>query len=180
MNYQKLLKYELTNTDLQKLVGKIPVIKFPNLSKYKSIDELLNNKYNAVIIFYETQAQNVGHWSTVFKNKYGIEYFDPYGLSPIEDLNHISEVIRVKLKEVNNNLGNLLSNTNENVIYNTHDYQKWAGDVSTCGRHTAVRLMNKNLSEKQYFNYLSNYMKENNLPSFDDCVVKITYQILKH
>ena len=181
MNFNKLQEYELSNTDIQKIVGKIQIIKYPNLKKYKSLDELLNNKFNAVVIFYETQSSNVGHFTCAFKNNGVINYFDPYGLSAMDDLKHISQTIKIQLKEVTPYLPKLMQNAvnnGESVIINKTDYQQWKSDVSTCGRHTSVRLLNKNLNDKQYYEYLSNYKKKHKLPTFDDCVVDITYKIL--
>lgn len=182
MNYIPLENYELSNIDIQHILGKIPIIRYPDLIKYKSLNQALNNKFNAFVLFYETENSNVGHWCCCFRNPdNSISYFDSYGLSPLDDLDHISQQIRVKLKEITPYLPNLIKKAvqaGETVFINKNDYQSWKSDVSTCGKHSSVRLLNRNLNDKQYFNYLVSYMKQNNLPSFDDAVCDIIFKII--
>jgi hypothetical protein len=183
MNFNKLEKYELSNIDIQKILGKIPIIQYPKLKNYKSINELLNNKFNAFVLFYETEASNVGHWCCCFKNINDgiINYFDSYGLNPLQDIKSISKKIRIKLKEVIPYLQNLLNDavkSGQKIYINKNDYQSWKGDVSTCGRWVSTRLLNRKMNDEQFFTYISKYTREHNFTTFDDSVCDIIYNII--
>ena len=182
MDYNKLQKYELTNTDIKKILGKrINIIPYPELKKYSSFDSCFQNN-GCCIIFFETVSDSVGHWQCIFKtsdNSY--EFFDSYGLKPSGDKNYIQRKILIELDEIKPYLPNIINNelqSGSNVIFNANDYQQWANDVSTCGRHVCTRLLHRNLSEKQYYAFLKKYMTDNKLKSFDEVVVNITYNII--
>lgn len=180
MNFKKLLTYELNNNDINKILGKINIIKYPDLAKYNDINKCFGNK-NAFVIFFETQNKNVGHWQCMFKQNNNLFFWDSYGLAPGTEINYISKQIAIQLKEYKPVLLDLLNkavSNGQNVYYNNTDYQQWKGDVSTCGRHICTRILNDKMTEQQYYNYLTNYMRQNKLPTLDDAVTDITYKIL--
>jgi hypothetical protein len=182
MNYEKLEQYELSNTDIKKILGKrINIIPYPQLKKYSSFDSCFQNN-SCFVLFFETTNSSTGHWQCVFKNNNVYEFWDSYGLIPSGDKNYIQNNILVQLDEIKPYLPDIIDNEiqrGSTIIFNTIDYQKWIGSVSTCGRHVCSRLLHKDLNEKQYFTYLTKYMQENKLNSFDEAVVKITYDIIR-
>ena len=179
----QLEKYELSNTDIKKILGnRVNIIPYPKLKQYTSFDAMFQN-VGYCVIFFETVSATTGHWQCIFKtsdNNY--EFWDSYGLKPSGDKNYIQNKILIQLDEVKPYLPDVINNvlqTGKTVIYNAIDYQQWIGSVSTCGRHICTRLLYRDLNEKQYYNFLIKYMQDNNLNSFDEAVVKITYEMIK-
>ncbi len=185
LDYDKLEQYELSNFDLLKILGKgTNIVKYPDFVNYDDITQCFNNKPYC-IVFFETLNNITGHWQLLLinKSKKRLEFFDPYGISCKETPSRISKKIRIKLKENVNILYKLLKkfqaeNQNWFVTENKFPYQKMAANVDTCGRHCAVRALKYKLTEDQYYNYLSKYMKDNNLLDYDECVVNLTYDVI--
>lgn len=148
---KELENISLSNDEVLKLVnGKANLILYPELSKINNIDDVLN-PYGACIILFLTK-KNYGHWTCIFKlDEDTIEYFDPYGL-------YIDDALNFKMnkyfRKVNNqdfsHLTYLLYKSPYTITYNQYKFQKKMNGVSTCGRHTAMRLILRKLSLEQY------------------------------
>ena len=84
------MNISLSSDDILKaLDSKVKIIQYPDISKYKTIDNLLA-PYNRVVILYLT-TKNYGHWVCIFKNKNNqIEFFDSYGIKPDNELKFIN------------------------------------------------------------------------------------------
>lgn len=181
MNFINLDSYELSNIDIKQCLGPTKIIRYPNLKKYNDIVDCFD-KQGRCIIFFETTSKNSGHWVCCFKqNPKTIIYFDPYGLAPDADLNYISKLAQVKLKETKPLLHALLRNaqmSGYDVQVSSYDYQQWKNNINTCGKHCVVRLMNQTLNLQQYYNFMKSYKSKYNLSSFDDVVSYIVYNII--
>ncbi|MDR3550742.1 MAG: hypothetical protein P4L31_04970 [Candidatus Babeliales bacterium] len=182
MNIANVENTELTDSDLKQLLGNnINIIPYPNLKRYKSLNDCFG-KRNFFIIFFETESALSGHWTMMLRQGNTYEYFDPYGLGIDCDKKYIEERTLTKLKENEPILINMCHDAISKgftVFANTIDYQRWSNNVGDCGRHCAVRASHANLTELQYYNFLMQYMKDNDLSDFDECVSEITYQVLK-
>jgi hypothetical protein len=122
---------------------------YPNLKKYKSIDQLLG-PHKACVLLYETK-QDYGHYVCVMKqgnNKY--EFFDPYGDKPDGELKFIPENFREVSGQEYPHLCYLLYKSGGSVEYNDHKLQKKSQDVSTCGRHVACRINFRDTPLEEY------------------------------
>lgn len=142
----------LSNDEVLKLVdGQANLIQYPQLLRINHIDEILN-PYGACIVLYLTK-ENYGHWTAIFKlNKNTLEWFDPYGLQPDEEQYFkMDPKFRKKVGQDYPHLLELLYNSGYNITYNQHQFQAHKSDVKTCGRHTAVRLMCRDMSLKKYY-----------------------------
>lgn len=149
------MNYSLSNGDINKLLdGKCNIMSYDQLSKYDNIDSAMG-KYGALILLYQTK-QNYGHWCCVFKrNNNTIEFFDPYGLFPDDELEFVPKNMRKVLNEDYPHLTWLLYNSGyKKIDYNSKQLQKFKGDVNTCGRHCAVRIMLRNLPIDEYIKFL--------------------------
>lgn len=161
INMNKLIKeleeISLSNDEILELVdGKANLILYPELSKINNIDEILY-PYGACIILFLTK-KNYGHWTCIFKvNDNTIEYFDPYGL-------YIDNALNFKMdkyfRKINNedfaHLTYLLYISPYNISFNQYKFQKKLKGVSTCGRHTAMRLILRDLSLDEYKKFMTN------------------------
>jgi len=170
----KLMQYALGDDDLRTLLGNdVKIITYPELGK-ESLGDLLGPGGHTLLLFL-TEDKTHGHWLTVLGQDGGkkIEVFDSFG-TPIDgdrawlDQNKLSS-----LHETLPLLGDILKAAQEEGIQVVHNTTKLQGDhADTCGRHVAVRLLNKELPIEEYVKRL----KGQGNP--DEVVTKITYNLL--
>jgi hypothetical protein len=130
----------LSAEDILKLArGEANMIKYNALENVQHIEQILQ-PYGACIILYEV-APNMGHWTTVFKDKKGtLEFFDPYGLQIDEQLSHLPAPYCHSAPHLTRLLVDAVSRGYK-VTYNPWHFQtRNAPDVSTCGRWVGARL----------------------------------------
>lgn len=146
----------LSNFDIMRICdGKVNIVTYPELSEYSSIDDVLG-KYGAAIILYLTKKK-YGHWVAIFKvNRHQIEFFDPYGLRPDDQLDFINQHFRVENNEKKPHLSYLLYNSPYTVTYNDDRLQKMIKDVSTCGRWCAIRIVLRKLKLPDFVRIFKN------------------------
>lgn len=152
-----LRKKPYSNDDILKICdNKTKIISYNTLYDYKDIDEVLH-PFNNIVILYETRP-NYGHWVCLIKHKHKnkIEFFDPYGLSPDEQLDFINSEFRVKNNEYYPILSDMLYNSKYKIVYNSTKLQKYSDNISSCGRHVALRIILSYLSLNNYVNLLKN------------------------
>jgi len=124
------------------LDGKIRVIIYTDLGKYKSINELLY-PYDGCIILYKT-SNDFGHWTLLLRNRWGIEFFDPYGV-PIDDqIKFIIDNYREIKNQLYPHLTALILNSGyKYIISNKVQLQKKSVSIQTCGRWCIFRYINR-------------------------------------
>ena len=145
----KLLESKsLSNEDLMKIVNhKANLLIYHQLKGYDNIDDVLG-PHKACILLYET-SYNYGHWCCIFKrDKDTIEFFDPYGYYPDSELKWIPKYLRKNGRYPH--LSWLIYHSPYKLIYNDHRLQRSKKDVSTCGRHVGVRLVNRDIPIDTY------------------------------
>lgn len=118
----------------------------------------------------------VGHWTCLFINRTTglIEFFDPYGYYPDEERHFIPGNIWEK-PYLTKLLYRSSLDKNAKIEFNEYDYQgREDFNVSTCGRYVGIRVLLKNLTNKQFHNlFYSTNKKENNFN-----ITFITFMIL--
>jgi hypothetical protein len=110
----------------------------------------------------------------MLKKKKGIEFFDPYGEKPEEQLEDIPQSKLEMLDQAQPFLTKLLRGSGLPVYYNKYGFQKEKANMNTCGRHCAVRLLYAPYSLEKY----KSIIDKSGLPP-DDFVSGITYDKLK-
>ena len=109
-----------TDKQILKLAGKdTEMITYPNIKRYKSLDELFGNKKNVIILYVhnETQSSITGHWCCVIKHPNSYEFFDSYSLLPDDIIMMKTEEDREETRQDHNYLSELLYNSNK--LWNT-------------------------------------------------------------
>lgn len=175
----KIKAYALSNQDIQDILEpdtKIWV--YPDFATMSSIDDAFDSLGRCVFLFL-TVSPSVGHWLCMFKRGNNIiEYFDSYGEKPEAQRKWISEDTLEELGEEEPYLMNLLRASSYKVFWNTHAYQKDKQDYNTCGRWVVARLLCKDKSNLEFFNFVKSGMKEMRVSSPDDWVSLWTYEQL--
>jgi hypothetical protein len=167
----------LSDNEVLKIIdGKANLEVYPNLHKYKSIDQLLG-KYGACIILYEAMP-NYGHWCCIFKvNNKLIEYFNPYGGFhegfPDDSLNFIPPDFRETSNQNYPYLSRLMYISPYELSYNEISFQKKGNDIKTCGRWCALRLSLRKYDLYQFYDIVESLKQKMKL-SNDKLVTLLT------
>jgi len=78
---EKIETYALSEDDIRKLIGKVPIMRYPELEKFSTPDEMFKGN-RAVVLLFLTENNDMGHWLAVLNHPNQIEVFDSYGVSP--------------------------------------------------------------------------------------------------
>lgn len=142
----------LSGTEVLRLVNyRSKIIRYPDLHRYGTLDECLA-PYGSFFLLYES-SPGYGHWTSVTLYKGVITYFDSYGKKYDTMLNDINPVWRRESHQDYPYLTKLFEESKYKIQYNNHQFQKRDSDVKTCGRWCAIRIMLKELPQKD-FTYL--------------------------
>lgn len=132
--------------------GRAKVVLYPDLKKYKTIDDLLD-PHGAVFLLYEFK-KNLGHWTLVFRQGDSIEHFDSYSYMPDEEMKFIPDDFRKINDMLMPRLAKLLGRAAEGgrkICYNQFELQSEGKNIMTCGRHCLVRLWLKDIPIERYY-----------------------------
>lgn len=154
--YEDIKKKEHIPTSDEQLLSAVDtnIVRHDELYRVKDIQSLIKN--NALIIFYDHTAGDIGHWCCLTKRNHIVEFFDPYGRN-IDSEEYIGDR-EPYLKK-------LLMKTNYDVRYNPYDFQGRGRPMSTCGRHVVTRILLKDKPLSYYKKFMSN-IDSNDLVSF--------------
>lgn|SRR5574337_1618016 len=175
MNKQLLKELKakaLSNDEIYKLLnGKVKILVYPELSKFKNIDQLLS-PHGCAIILYQTK-KNFGHWIALIKQgKNIIEHFDSYGIKPDGELKFVKSYMRKELGQEYPHLTYLLYHSPYQLSYNQYRLQKMQKHISTCGRWSVARCILKDVPLDQFVKL---FKVKNYTP--DDVVTMLTYEM---
>jgi len=172
MTLQQVEGYALGDDDIAKMLPNTHIFTYPYLKNVKNIDEVFDDDGRAVML-YLTENDHTGHWVGLLRKPDHIEFFDPYGEKPDNELQWASGGLRKELGINQPILTKLLRQSEVPVIYNKTPYQKEKDSIETCGRHTASRLLFSHLSLPQYHDMI----KKSKLDA-DDFVAGLTYPLI--
>jgi len=74
---RNLINYSLSNIDIAMYLDKPNIVKYSDLAKFNSIDQVFDG-YPYVIILIES-GLNKGHWTCLCRYNNSVEIFDSYG-----------------------------------------------------------------------------------------------------
>lgn len=134
------LGYALGDDDIKEVLPDAKIMDYEQLRDYNTIDELLPNNGDYVILLYEHQ-QNSGHWCLVMKLNNRIEFFCSYGTPPDGQLKWVDYNIRKELKSDVPHLSHLFDTCPYDVVYNDVAFQGKDESIATCGKYCVVRVL---------------------------------------
>jgi len=161
-------KYALNGLEIKLLNPDAKILKYPDLYKYDSVEEIFGDK-RKVIILYLMINDSVGHWTTLFLNQDGINFFDPYGVPPDFEFELLSKRKRTQLDQEQDYLLQMLSP--HKVIFNNITYQEQG--TMTCGCFVSHRLNHSHLNDPQYFSIFADSNKRPDNLVADWCFSKL-------
>jgi hypothetical protein len=170
MSLAKKMEKYLSGTDMIKGTG-VPFVLYPDLQKYKDLDDLLGEK-GAVVVLYETQ-KNSGHWTLVFRQGKTVEFFDSYNYKPDGEFKFVPDDFRKINDMVFPQLTKMLYDSGYEIHYNNFKLQSNGRNIATCGRHVITRLRYKDLDINKFYKMLKNISKKTGY-NFDEIVTILT------
>lgn len=166
------VKFEaMDDGDIHYYLPDARILKYSELSKYKTIQSLLPKHKSYVILLYPVQSIQSGHW--VCLTRYGdvIEYFDSYGGKPDTPFNWPTSNFKKNRKYLSE-----LLDKSKKVVYNSIDFQSKKDPlISTCGAFVVFRILSmiELDADLEKNNLLLQTLKESNPEmTFDDIVVQ--------
>ena len=166
------IKYEsLDDEDIRYYLPDARIMKYSELSKYTTIEQLLPKHKSYVVLLYPVSSETSGHWICICRFNITIEYFDSYGGKPDSPFNWSTS----NYKNNKRYLTDLFKKTKSRVTYNSIDFQsKKDMNISTCGAFAVFRVLtmielDADISKN---NLLLKSLKQSNEDlSYDDIVV---------
>ena len=145
------MNYSLSDRDLRTMFPNTPIVTYPQLAHYQSLDQILGSDGSVIILF--LSDEHYGHWTCLFTypDHLTVEFFDSYGSSPRAEWGFIPQAIRQRLHENAPYLNQLLKRSLYHVVDFPYDLQSHGDDVCTCGDHVACRLLNREFTARQYY-----------------------------
>jgi hypothetical protein len=143
----------------------LPYVRYNDLDKIESLDELINIDQPGISILIETKP-HVGHWILLLKRSPTlVEFFDSYGLGIDAQLDY------APYSAGHEYVSNLLTNWADNspksgpkkriVEYLNSSIQSRDPRVVTCGRHVGWRYINRSMSLRKYLDSFEFHEKPN-------------------
>jgi len=155
---EKDLAKSLDENEIMKLVdNKSKIVLYSDLHKYRNLHELLS-PHGAAFILYQ-QKPEYGHWTVLFRQSTNvIEFFDPYGVFPDDELKWTEPHMRDQLNMNYPYLTALLYNAPRNytLTYNEHKFQSSRAGINTCGRWCATRLSLRDITLNEFIKMNAN------------------------
>jgi len=156
----------------QLLKSNVKIIRYNELKKYKSIDELLPKAFDYCFLLYLEEAYK-GHWVGLVRRENIIYYFCSYGSKVDEPLSWVNCETREKLGVAKPYLSDLFNASDFTIYYNPVKYQNSRDDYNTCGRYIVLLIQRFRKDEKynlqKYYQYLTKLKHTFNL-SYDQIV----------
>lgn len=155
---KRLKQISLSNEELDEILGKDTLIyRYPMLAKYQNIDDLLGPNRECIILY--MTGENYGHWTCLFEAPDGtLEFFDSYGYFIDDELDFNNDLhFRREQNQDYPHLTWLLYNSGYPISYNQYQFQSDNKDITTCGRHVAVRLLLRHLTLDEYKDFIDSF-----------------------
>ncbi len=135
---KKIEEIPMDDIDLKYYLGdSLKLLTYNELGKYNSIDQLLPNDKDYIILLYPVVSETNGHYAMLYRFDNVIYYADSYGLEVDEPLS-FSE----KFKNTPKKLSHLLDDCVLPIYYNTISFQnKKNTTISTCGSYCVFFIL---------------------------------------
>jgi hypothetical protein len=170
------LSYFGSNEDIKNALGcgDDKIIKYSELSRYNSIEELLPEQFDYIIILIENN-RNSGHWVCLIRMKNIIECFNSYGIPIDSEFRFVPDWIERWLREDTRYLSRLIKNApgQFTIISNKVPFQSNSYKIATCSRWVIFRIEMARMSYTlaQFIKLLQNLREKYDVP-YDELVLQ--------
>jgi len=168
-DYAKQLKKSLSDSDIRRVLGQAtPILTYPELKNYSTMEQLLPKDKSFVVLLIETK-QNSGHWICIMRYGNIIEYFDSYGYKPDNEFNLISKATQALLGEKKHYMTELIKTIPKDIkfMWNKTRLQEMNDNVDDCGRWVCFRIemMRFGYTLSEFIEFIQNAEKDTGKPA---------------
>lgn len=152
---QSLRQKPLSGGDIEKATNdEVKIMVYRDLVPLKTLEQAFGD-YDCICLLYETQP-HFGHWVGIIRHvdEHKIEFFDPYGYAPDEEIDFVPEDFRAESGQDFPHLTQLMVDSDYRLVHNPIEIQKHGDDISSCGRHVLLRCMMKEMPLTQYVEFV--------------------------
>jgi hypothetical protein len=177
MNNLKEVKADaLSDSLIRKYLPNCRILKYSQFKQFRSLDEILPNNKDYVIILYETTL-NSGHWCCITKFKDCYQYFDSYGKYPSQPLEWNKPEMNKMLGQDKPYLSMLFDKSKLRVVYNPVQFQSKKSPISTCGAYDTLRAseLQKHNTTLEEFNDMLEEVKKGTGLNYDEIVSNLVH-----
>lgn len=171
-NTEKLKRTPLNDSEISAFLGgRTKIIKYNEITKYSTVDQLLS-PYDNVVVLLEC-AQDFGHWVCLKKIGNVISFFDSYGNFPDDQKVFVNTKFLKDSGQKFNIICKLLDEASYKYVIEFSDQRLQTMDdmsIATCGHWCAVYIKSGMLIE-DFYNYIEGF----NEPDLDKLVVELFY-----
>mgnify|MGYP001475721999 CR=1 FL=1 len=153
------------------------VINYLDLNKYNRIEDIDDILEKGIILYTPISERSLGHYSCIWMKEDKLYYWCSYGYN----LNYTISKSNYMLSTIERDEDFLINLVKDYIrrggifIVNHVKFQNLSSNVSTCGRYSIIRLINKELSHEQFKSWLK-LKKYPNMTS-DELVTLLTYLV---
>ena len=128
------------------LDGRVDIIKYLDLGKYSSLEDLFDqDKGDNIILYYPVNSENDGHFVALmyYPEKDTVSYFCPYGMDINGDIQNSSYLMKQDMR-MKFKLPELVQKFQEEggmVLTSRIPVQSRSESVATCGKHCTFRII---------------------------------------
>lgn len=136
----------------RKRVGKnLSVIDYRDFRKLPKDDFILYYPSN-----YTEGGGLSGHYVAVINRPDTIYYYDSYGIKP-NYVKHLKSTDKNLYQEMKSTFIQELLKSGKSIDYNNYRHQKGGNNISTCGRHSLMRILKNDLNVENYDKFINSH-----------------------
>lgn len=168
----------MKESELKNLVGdECNVITYKDFTNYNTLADLFKDKKNCILLV--EWKENFGHWVLLMDYQNSIEFFDPYGYFPDDQLKEIDDNFREQKNMVKRHLANLLYASPKLKYFSQYTLQNKQKEYDTCGYWCCVRLALKKLDENEFYKLIKQLKTILKVPDFDHVSIILFFILYK-
>ena len=150
----------------------ITTIKYEQIDDYNTLEDLFQGK-KCLLLLYETNL-NVGHWVCLLSKPKEVEFFDPYGIEPDNQLIFTNLKFRKENDMDFPYLSSLLLKDPREIVYNNKRLQLMNEYIETCGYWCGYRMNRYKLSIDEFTDLFKGIPRDEK----DDAILQVTENYL--
>ena len=169
-------KYSLSDDDIREYMkGDVNIVSYLDLPNVAKLEDLFMNstdgsiRSNNVVFHIPVGSQSAGHWTCGWLDGDTgtpvFHYWCPYGFSIHENITKSPYLMHSEDRDDYALVYLVKQFVKEGgkVIQNPFRLQVLKYGVNTCGRHCIARLLHKQMSNRQYYDYMNSLVKTKKL-----------------
>ena len=165
-------KYSLSDDDIREYMkGDVNVVSYLDLPNVAKLQDLFTNptdgsvRSNNVVFHIPVGSQSAGHWTCGWLDGNTFNYWCPYAMTINENITKSPYLMHTEDKNdyALVYLVKQFVSQGGKLVQNPFKVQQLKSGTNTCGRHIVARLLHKQMTNRQYYDYITSLQKTKKL-----------------